>query len=473
VNLNRYLRTTSFRLVAVYTGAFVASIAGLFALVYWVTSSALTEQLKASIDAETTMLIGRFEKGGMGGLADEINKRLSSNGRIAYVYLLQDAAGRKVKGNLGPRQPFTGWRELPVPERLAKRSAQDPRDNLEDAMLVKGRLLPDGAFLLVGVDRFHVFETQEAIIRAFSWAAAAAILLALTGGTLVTVGFLRRVDVINRTSQEIIAGNLSERIPQRGVDDEMDRLAENINEMLDRIQVLMEGLRQVSNDIAHDLRTPLSRLKQRLDTARQTARTIEDYDHAIEDALVDADTALATFAALLRIAQIESGSRRSSFAKVNLSQIIEDVVATYRPVAEDLGKSVQTDISPAIETLGDRELLVQMFVNLLENALRHTPEHAQVSISLGTVRDAPVAVVADNGLGIPKMERSKVFRRFYRLDKSRLTPGSGLGLALVAAVAELHRIHVQLEDNKPGLRVVLRFSRDSLATTTGTSRLKE
>jgi signal transduction histidine kinase len=458
VNLNNYLRTTSFRLVAVYTVAFAISVVVLFALVYWITSSALTQQLKASIDEEMTTLVGRLEKHGSGGLAGEINKRLRSSGRVTYFYLLQDAAGRKVEGNLGVLQPFTGWRELPLPEWIATRSGQDPRDRSEDAVLVKGRLLPDGAFLLVGADRFNVYETQEAIIRAFSWGAGAALLLALAGGVLTTVGFLRRVDAINRTSQEIIAGNLSERIPQRGVDDEMDRLAENINVMLDRIQVLMEGLRQVSNDIAHDLRTPLSRLKQRLDAARQTARTIEDYDRAIEEALVDADTALATFAALLRIAQIESGSRRSSFAKLDLSQIVEDVVATYQPVAEDLGKSINTDIKPTADILGDRELLVQMFVNVLENALRHTPEHAQVFVSASTVGDAPVAVVADNGSGIPESERSKVFQRFYRLDQSRLTPSSGLGLTLVAAVAELHRIRIQLEDNKPGLRVVLSFS---------------
>ncbi len=458
MNLNRFLRTTSFRLVAFYTAMFAVSITLLFALIYWFASSALTQQLRAGIDAEIAALASRYDKEGLSDLAGGVSERLKLGGRLTPFYLVQDRKGRKLAGNLGATQPFAGWRELAVPESLVRRLQQGAKDEFDGAILSKGRLLPGGVFLLVGADRSRVHEMEEAIIGSFTWVAGIALLLAVVGGALISAGFLRRVDVINRTSREIVAGNLSDRVPIRGADDEMDRLAENINDMLDRIQALMEGVRQVTNDIAHDLRTPLSRLKQRLEAARGEASTLEDYDRAIEGALVDADAALATFGALLRIAQIESGSRRKSFAEVDLSQTFEAVISTYRPVAEDLGKTLDTEISPGILVLGDRDLLVQMLVNLLENALCHTPERALVSVSLGAFPNGPVAVVADNGAGIPEAEHQKVFQRFYRLDRSRSTTGSGLGLALVAAVAELHRIAVRLEDNNPGLRVVLDFA---------------
>jgi signal transduction histidine kinase len=220
----------------------------------------------------------------------------------------------------------------------------------------------------------------------------------------------------------------------------------------------MEGLRQVSNDIAHDLRTPLSRLRQRLEAARLEARSVADYERAVDQALQDADTALATFSALLRIAQVEAGMRHGSFAELDLSGLIEHLVMTYAPVAEEFGKRLICSIAPRIRIRGDRELLAQMLVNLIENALRHTPGGTALSVTLDNNGEGPLAVVADDGPGVPRAEREKIFRRFYRLETSRTTPGSGLGLALVAAVAELHQISIRLADNRPGLQVMLQFT---------------
>jgi signal transduction histidine kinase len=248
-------------------------------------------------------------------------------------------------------------------------------------------------------------------------------------------------------------GDLSARIPVRGTNDEIDQLVVSLNAMLDRIQHLMEGLRQVSNDIAHDLRTPLGRLRQRLEDAREHATTTAEYSSAADAAIVEADLLLETFSALLRIAQIEAGAQKSAFADVDLSAVARSVGEAYLPSAEDSQHRLELGIEDGVALQGDRQLLAQMISNLVENALSHTPAGSTVSLS---VTAGPTITVADNGPGIPADERERVFDRFYRLDRSRTTSGSGLGLALVKAIAGLHGMVITLEDNQPGLRVILK-----------------
>jgi signal transduction histidine kinase len=226
-------------------------------------------------------------------------------------------------------------------------------------------------------------------------------------------------------------------------------------------------MRQVSNDIAHDLRTPLGRLRQRLETARANAESLADYERAVEKALADLDGTLATFGALLRIAQIESGSPRAAFGEVDLSGLLVHLASTYSAVAEDCGKQISNRIADGVKVRADRELLTQMFVNVIENALHHSAPGAVVQIELRDSEDAPVVVIADDGPGIPSEEREKVFRRFYRLDRSRSTPGNGLGLALVAAIAQLHKIHIALADCEPGTRVTFEFGASPAAYRLG------
>jgi signal transduction histidine kinase len=262
--------------------------------------------------------------------------------------------------------------------------------------------------------------------------------------------------MITQTADAIIDGDLSRRIERSGSGDDFDHLSATLNVMLDRIGGLMENLRQVSNDIAHDLRTPLSRLRQDLEEARGRDLTPGDFKRVIDGAMAEADALLETFSALLRIAQIEAGSRRSAFRSVDLSDVLRTVADAYGPAVEEGGGTLRAEIAPDVRVTGDRGLLSQLFVNLVENALHHG---APGTIALRLLRQSAgvIAEVADDGPGVPADERANVFRRFYRLERSRTTPGSGLGLSTVAAIVELHHAAIELQDNAPGLRVAIRF----------------
>jgi signal transduction histidine kinase len=273
----------------------------------------------------------------------------------------------------------------------------------------------------------------------------------------LSAGFLRRVESVNRTARQIMEGQLDSRVTVRDNGDELDRLAANLNAMLDRIQSLMESLKQVSSDIAHDLRTPLARLRQNLETAKVSATSVEEFRSSTEVAIAETDGLLKTFSALLRIAQIESGSRKADFARVDLSELFDFVAETFAAVAEDEGHQLVCDIQDGIAISGDRELLLQLATNLVENAIRHTPNGSRIEFCLRQEMAEVIVTVRDNGPGIPEGERGKVLRRFYRLEASRTTPGSGLGLALVAAIAELHGARLGLIDHGPGLIVEVRF----------------
>jgi signal transduction histidine kinase len=459
VKTPRLIRTSSFRLAALYAGLFAASTGVLFGIVYWTTTSALREQVRLSLQDEMTTFEAKFATGKVSELKTEIEQRLASAKPQAFYYGLQDSSGHSFAGNLPNLGVFEGWREQPVDdEEHEDDDATDEHSN--PVLFALGRRLPNGNYFTIATDASRIDEAQEAITDSFAWATAATLVLAFAGGMALSQGFLRRVDEINRTTRAIMRGDLADRIRITGSGDELDQLGRNLNDMLDRLQDLMDGLRQVSNDIAHDLRTPLSRLKQRLEEVRSEANSVEEYKEAVERAIRDADLALSTFGALLRIAQIESGKRRANFSDLHLSELLATLASTYSAVAEDMGKVLVSSIETNIHVGGDRELLTQLFVNLIENALRHTPSGAMVSIALARRAGEAIAEVSDNGPGIPESERANVFKRFYRLDHSRSTPGAGLGLALVAAVADLHTARIELLDNKPGLGVALHFKTD-------------
>lgn len=454
----RLVQTTGFRLTTFYAGVFGLSVLVLFVVIYWITSSALSHQLTATVENEVAALVEDHQAGGLSQVAQAIDDRLSSSVRPTTFYLLQDSNGRKIAGDLSPTSPREGWQEHRLPRGHDDDADDDPEEEDEHRLLGLGSLLSDGSFLMVGQDLYRIREVEEAVVQAFEWAFGVTILLGVTGGVILSVGFLRRVDSINQTTQAIVAGNLANRVPTRGTDDELDRLALNFNEMLDRVQSLMEGLHQVSSDIAHDLRTPLSRLRQRLEEARASAHRTEDYAIAVDQAIADTDAILGTFSALLRIAQIEAGTRKAAFSTIDLSGTFRSIADAYTAVAEDQGQTLVSSIETDVQVHGDRELLTQMLANLVENTIRHTPEGTRIELSLESTVDGPVGVVADTGPGIPPEFREKVFRRFFRLERSRSTAGNGLGLSLVAAVVELHGIGITLADNEPGLKVRLGFS---------------
>ena len=266
-------------------------------------------------------------------------------------------------------------------------------------------------------------------------------------------GLLRRVEAISSTSRAIISGDLSQRIAIHGSGDEFDRLASSLNDMLDWIESLIEGMRQVSDNIAHDLRTPLTHLRQRLENVRIKSRSGAEYEAAIDRSIADTDAILQTFGALLRIAQIESRAQQLAFAELDLSEVLTTMVEVYEPAAQERQQRLLSRIDPGLITYGDRELMAQMIANLIENAIRHSPAATSIEVSASRSGDGVKIIVADSGPGIPECEHERVFQRFYRLDRSRATPGSGLGLSLVAAIATLHRVKIRLDDNRPGLRV--------------------
>jgi signal transduction histidine kinase len=436
-----------------YAALFGVSVFVLCLQISWSTTRFLKQQIKDDVRMEMAKLQDVGANGGVAALAAAIAQRTStSDGQWDnYYYLLVDRQGRVVTGNLlGARAFSPGWHRLPSPRPVS--------DHEDHVIRTKTVLLSQGGRLSVGRDSFAAVETAEQLRRSFVGAVIATVVLAVSGGLLMSNGLLRRLDTVNRTAREIIAGNLRRRVVLRGSGDEFDQLAANLNAMLDRIETLMEAMRQVSSDVAHDLRTPLARLHQGLEAARRGASTPADYEAAIARALAEADTLLRTFSALLGIARIESGAGAGTVTNVDLSELALAMLETYGPVAEDRGQRLDGRIADGLHIRGDRALLVQMLANLIENALKHGPAGTRIQLVLARHDHQARLSLTDNGPGIPEAEREKVFRRFYRLDRSRSTPGNGLGLSLVAAVAGMHEARVTLADAGPGLSVSMEFA---------------
>lgn len=435
-------RSTSLRLAALYTAVFALSVVALGAITLFTTRGALSEQFNARIQSESVALTQEFYSEGLEGVVQAVRERDRTPGALDYGLVGPDK--KPLAGRLAVSGAAPGWSTVETAQ----------RDGEVEPIRVFTVALPGGYSLLVGDDEERIEALDGAVLRGFAWAFAGVVILGVAGGFALSRDVHRRLAAISGTAEAIIDGDLSRRVPVRGSGDDLDRLAETINRMLDRITTLMESLRQVSNDVAHDLRTPLTRLRQRLEAglAREAER-----GEAIEGALGDLDTILETFAALLRIAQVEGGARRAAFRATDLAQLAGTVVDAFAPSAEDARQTLRLEGEPALTIDGDPELLTQMLVNLVENALRHAGEGASIRVGVGRVQGAPVLWVADDGPGVPAAEREKLFDRFYRLEHSRSAPGSGLGLALVAAVARLHGAEVRLHDAQPGLEARVSF----------------
>jgi signal transduction histidine kinase len=447
--LARILRSATFRLTLIYAGLFVVSACVLFATVFVIATAAMQNDMQEVLRTEALQLAEIHRRYGLLGLAEQVTRRMSYRTRGPIYYLVQAPTQQVVVGNLPGMPPVEG-----VVDFVHDHDAGEPTD-ARAKLTGFGLTLADGTFILVAQDASRLIDMQHAIVRAFIWAGALTLLLAIGGGVLLGGNFVRRIDTIGRTSRAIMEGDLSARIPVRGNNDEIDQLVVGLNAMLDRIQQLLDGLRQVSSDIAHDLRTPLGRLRQRLEDAREHASSTAEYQAATEAALAEADSLLEIFSALLRIAQIEAGAQKSGFSDVDLSELMHSIAEAYEPSAEDSQHKLEVDVADGVKMTGDRQLLAQLFSNLVENALTHTPDGSTVRLALHPKANGFEAEVADNGPGIPAEEREKVFDRFYRLDRSRTTRGSGLGLALVKAIAALHGLTLRLEDHHPGLAVHL------------------
>ncbi len=445
----RLFSSSTFRLALLYFGLFSTSVLGLLAFIYWSTAVYATRQTDATIEAEIRGLEERYRIDGLAGLSRLIARRLAQQQPgDSSVYLLTDHNFQPLVGNLNrwptPEPDAEGWLDF----HLGRSNANyRPHRARAKAFLVRGQF-----HLLVGRDMFELEEMQRTIIRTLIWGVVITLVLALLGGVMFSRGVMRRIDSINRTSKEIMSGDLSRRIPTTGSNDDFDRLADNLNAMLDQTEVLMEEIKRVSDGIAHDLKTPLARLRNRLELLRN--ETDSSQVASVDAALQEADGLLSTFNALLRIARIESRGRREAFDDLDLAAVLGDVVELYEPLADERGQHLRVERVDALPMRGDRDLLFQCIANILDNAIKYTPSGGCISVSLDAARGC--LQICDQGPGIPEHAREKVFRRFYRLDASRSTAGSGLGLSLVKAVADLHAIEIELGDNGPGLCVSLR-----------------
>ena len=431
VVLPRVCRTSNFRLTLFYAALFSASAIVLFGVIYWSTLFYMTGQLDAAIDSDFAELQQAFRTGGTTDVAALINDRVKDMPSGPMFYLLENPAETVLAGNLPslPRRDGSFDTAAPSPA---------PSHNHRRPLRAHGALLQDGGYLLVAIGASQRDEMGEVILGTFGWCFLVTLVLAIGGGVVLSSGVLRRVEAFSRTAREIMEGHLSRRIPTRGTDDEFDHLAAILNAMLERSEISMNAMRQISNDIAHDLHTPLSRLRQRLELAQRKAATVDELRTATGRSINDADAILATFNALLRIAQIESRAVKAGFGAFDLSDLLRTVVEVYQSMAEERDQTLSAEIAANLVTVGDRKLLAQMFANLLENALRHSPEGAFIWLSATRTDNNIAIVLADSGPGIPVGEYANVFRRFYRLEASRTTPGNGLGLSLVAAIAGLH-----------------------------------
>lgn len=434
-----------------YIAVFAGSAIVLAAAVFLAARSALEQQMTARIETEATYLRDEFRTGGLDRLLAVVRSR--GRGASALDYLVQDTSGAHLAGEMPTvgTALLRGWTTVDVPDALEDGGRPERvRAYVSD--------LGSGVLLAVGDDLGRIGAIEESIATAFGWTVGLVALLGIGGGALLSRSFLARVDAISRTAEAIIEGDLARRVPLHGTGDDLDRLASTLNRMLDRIGGLMESLRQVSSDVAHDLRTPLSRLYQRLEDARTHARSIGEYEAAMDSALHEAEGLLETFAALLRIAQVEGASPRAGFRVVDLSAVAEAVADAYRPDAEEAGHALAADVAPGVVLHGDQELLTQSVANLVENALRHTPSGSRITISLSRPAGTEINLaVRDDGPGVSDEDLPRLRHRFYRSERSRTTPGNGLGLSFVAAVADLHGARLHIRNAKPGLWVALSF----------------
>ncbi len=447
MEIDRPRLTTPVRTGIIYAAFFLAAVFAIFAATYLSVRADMRSAIQASIDADFRGLLAEFNGNGAAPLKEAVEERVAETQGIDRVYLLADRNGGKIAGNISAPLVMDGIYEGPA----AAGGTSPPPDS--DALTLIGEARRAGEFnLFVGRDASSMNETLESILTSFLIGAVITAVAALLIGALLGLYSARRIEAMSRTTRTIINTGLKERIALDGSGDEFDTLSRDINVMLDRIEELMESMRQISSDIAHDLRMPLSRMRQSLERALTGKASISGLKSAVSCGISETDGIIATFNALLSIAQIEGGARRESFKSVSLSAILQNVHEIYEPVADDSGLAFKADIQPDVTVAGDRDLLTQLFVNLVENAIRFVPRGGGVALLLQKTPEGILAAVSDNGPGIAAEEREKVFRRLYRSEQSRTSAGNGLGLSLVDAIAGLHDAKVTLRDNHPGLR---------------------
>lgn len=442
------LYSAGVRFAIIYALVFGLSAFLLAVALWYSTLGLLQNQAQDAVRNDAQTLIEHYQIGGINSLSSAITTRLESSTDPDGIYLLVNQSGAPLAGNLDQwpanLNQVDVWYELPVRQH-----------GVRSVALLRVERLPNGMRLLVGRDMRARLQLRNVLRVGLVWALCLVIVLGLFGALLIRSLFQRTIRDVSITASAIANGDISRRVPISGLGDEFDDLALTINDMLDRISRLMDGVRQVSNAIAHDLRTPVTRARARLEDAAIHAHTKEEMEAAIDRAIQDLDGIMAVFQALMRISEIEAGARRAAFATFDLGPVLLDIDELYNAVAEEKGIELKTFVKSPLMVTGDRDLLQQAVVNLLDNALKFSAAGTSIELVAQRVNNIVLIVVADHGPGIAEKDRSRATERFFRGETARNTSGYGLGLALVAAVIQLHNGTISLEDNQPGLRAVL------------------
>ncbi len=447
--MHRIFASAAYRVAFTYSCVFALAILALGVSVYLAADAEFRRQHDAGIAEESSLLLREYREGGIPDVTDAIAKREAVQASSSYRYALLDATGRHRAGKLAAAGRSSGFADL----------ALDVGTGSTIPARALVNVLPGGERLVVAADLRALKRIDATILGLFGAAFILVLCLGLAGALILGSYLRRRLARISGTASAIIAGDLGQRITLGGTKDEFDELGIALNAMLDRISLLLENLRQVSCDIAHDLRTPLARLRGQIESALDIDRDPSTHRQTLKRALAQSDELLSLFAAILRIAEVESGALTRHFDCVDLSAITHEICDTYKPAVSDDGRSLDCRIDPDARILGDRELLAQALINLLDNAQRHTPTSTRISVALETEDTMVSLTVFDDGPGVPESEHERIRRRFARLDASRATPGHGLGLNLVSAIASAHGGRMLIEDNRPGLRVRLTLPR--------------
>ncbi len=472
--LTRILSSSPFRLTLAYLGAFVLAAALIVGFIGWRANELLTTKVIETLTAEVVGLREQFQAGGPSRLRDIINDRSAEPG--SSLYLLVDETGRKVAGNLSRMPPELADAGQGSVFRYAR--AGEAGRRIERLAVGIPVAVPGGYTLIVGRDIEDQRRFADTMWQVAIWSVGLLSALGIGAGLLISRSVLSRIEAVSEASRTIMAGDLSRRIPLNGSGDELDRLAESLNAMLARIEELMAALREVSDNIAHDLKTPLNRLRNHAEAALRNPDGPDTYRGGLVKTIEEADELIKTFNSLLLIARLEAGAVAESMVPMDPASIIGDVAELYEPVAEEAGLHLEVSAQEGLRILANRELVSQAVANLVDNAIKYSVEDGKkpatdgaarpdVSISMARVGEAVEIAVADRGPGVAPEDRARAVQRFVRLEKSRSRPGSGLGLSLVAAVARLHGGSLRLEDNAPGLKAVLRLPARGLGLTAG------
>jgi signal transduction histidine kinase len=456
-NFRQLLNTSAFRLSLIYALLFslIATVALFF--IYWVAAEQIKQQTDERLQLETNILMSRYHAGRFDALAQTIQRRNKDDSSTFFIYAILDRRGRDINKSFRPEYISADRRQAYTTMTLGAISHIIPAKQKNAPARVLLTLLPTKHLLLVGAD---LNQQKRLLNKIFSVVISAIVIiftLALLGGVLMGRSVLKRIDAVRKTAGEIIEGDLTQRMPFTRRNDEFDRLSLVLNRMLQRLEQSMQGMREVTDNLAHDLRTPLNRLRNRLELTQLKDPDTVDYQKSQQDAIEDVDTLINTFNSLLNIAQTESGVKRKQLESIDLSLLMNGLGELYEVVAEEEKIGFEYQIEERLNVLGNQQLLAQAFTNLIDNAVKYTPKNGHINLQAIQQDESVIIMIRDTGLGIPKDQREHVFERFVRLDNARSSVGNGLGLSLVKAVMDQHNAEIILGDNQPGLIITVRL----------------